>query len=606
MKRNIFYLYLTIGILILCVGCVRTGDKAMQSELAEAESVMFSRPDSALHLLQSMPMPSARRDEGEHALWCLLFTQAQYKQMMKIPSDSLIRIAYNYYLPTADARRKAMSALYMGGVNYDLGNVEEAIRYYLEAKSEMEKTDDYRLGYLVMSGLGDIYLYRDLTDYALDACTQAYDYAVKDSNERYQMASLKYLARCYCLLGDLTKAEDKYRQSSEIASKLNEENAYYSVQREIALIYTNSGQFDKSLKLLKSFPMAFQVSSLIGKNYLALHQLDSAYYYLNKGLRTDNIYVKESIYKYLYRLSSFPKYHQYMKTYCDSLLFYTDSIWALDKGKEIIAYKEKYDNEKLVSEKQRVELEKAHVTYWWMCTLLMACVLILFLLYIYFRKRISVHKKEEELTNLSLQLHEKELEVDRNELYIANLHLLYEESNKKEELWAEQQETLCKLEKENKQLHLEKKLLYEKIASYSISSYEVTNVKILSEQLYVLKKREQELCTKLLEQTSLLRRLHLKPVYLNEAELKNICSISDSIFQNFSHRLLRDIPSLSERELSLCCLIKLRFSITEISILLSIASASVSRLKLRVKNKINLELGDVLKDKSLDIWIWEY
>ena len=154
MKHSIIYLYLTISIVILGAGCGRKGSEAVLPELVKAESLMFARPDSALHLLQSMPMPSARRDESNHALWCLLVTQAQYKQMMHIPSDSLIRIAYDYYLPTSDARRKAMAALYMGGVNYNLGNVEEAIQYYLEAKSEMEKTDDYRLGYLVMSGLG--------------------------------------------------------------------------------------------------------------------------------------------------------------------------------------------------------------------------------------------------------------------------------------------------------------------------------------------------------------------------------------------------------------------------------------------------------------------
>ena len=152
-------------------------------------------------------MPSARWNKENHALWCLLVTQAKYKQQMKISSDSLVKIAYDYYKPTNNARRKAMSALYMGGVNYNLGNIEESIRFYLEAKTEMEKTNDYKLGYLVMSGLGNIYLYRDLTTYALEACTQAYDYAVMDSNKRYQMSALLFLARCYCLLDKLDIAE---------------------------------------------------------------------------------------------------------------------------------------------------------------------------------------------------------------------------------------------------------------------------------------------------------------------------------------------------------------------------------------------------------------
>lgn len=150
-------------------------------ELEQAEAVMFDRPDSALRILQAMPMPT---DKEQHALWCLLVTQAEYKQYLPIPSDSLIRIAYDYYKPTDDARRKAMAALYMGGVNYELKNIEEAMTYYLEAKDEVAHTDDYTLGYLVMSSLGNLYLYRDLTDYALEVIQKSYDYAVKTPHFR--------------------------------------------------------------------------------------------------------------------------------------------------------------------------------------------------------------------------------------------------------------------------------------------------------------------------------------------------------------------------------------------------------------------------------------
>ena len=241
-----------------------------------------------------------------------------------------------------------------------------------------------------------------------------------------------------------------------------------------------------------------------------------------------------------------------------------------------------------------------------MGTLFVALILIIVLFYVYVRKKVAIHKKEEELTFLALQLHEKELEVDKNESYIATLLLQYEESSKKEELLVEQKEMVDLLKKENEQLLIEKKLLHEKISSYSISSYEVTNVKILSDKLHFLEKREQELCMQVLSQNPVLHKLHLKPVYLNEAELKKVCNVADVIFQNFSQRLVEAVPSLSDHEVALCCLIKLRFSITEISILLSIASTSVSRSKLRIKNKIYSGMEDVPKDKSLDVWLWEY
>lgn len=344
----------------LNIRCSGNGkEKTPFPELVHAESVMFDHPDSALHILEAMPMPSARRDKENHALWCLLVTQAQYKQMIKIPSDSLIRIAYNYYKPTNNARRKAMSALYMGNINYELGNIEDAIQYYLEGKTEVEKTDDYKTGFLIMSSLADLYLFRDLADYALDACTKAYDYAVKDSNKRYQMASLKFLARCHCIADELPKAIEIYQKCSEIALEFGSTGYYYQIQSELALVYTNSGEAQKSQDLVKSFPKKFYPLLLAGTNYFRLNQYDSAYYYLNKALNTDNVYTKKETYRNLYRLGDIPQYRKYLKTYCDSLLFYTDSVMSLDKGKEIISYKEKYDHQKLITEQQRLKLEKA-------------------------------------------------------------------------------------------------------------------------------------------------------------------------------------------------------------------------------------------------------
>lgn len=608
MKQSI-YLYITIIFFLIISGCSRSGQVNKQiPELVKAEKVMFDHPDSALYILESMEKPSSRTDKENHALWCLLMTQAKYKLVMRFSSDSIVRIAYDYYKPTNNVRRKAMSALYMGDINYELGNIEESMQYYLEAKTSVEKTYDYKTGYLIMSSLGNLYLFRRLEDYALEAYTKAYDYAVKDSNKRYQMTTLRFLARCYCLTNELQKAIETYNQCVSIALELGleKDGYYYETQTEIALVYANSGDSEKSLELSKSLPIKYQSTLLIGRNYYYLNQYDSAYFYLKKSLNTNSIYTKELIYKLLYKICECPKYQQYLKNCCDSLLFYNDSILKLDKGKEIIVYKEKYNNEKLISEKQKLELEKSNITYWWMFTIVIVLLMIILLIYIYIRKRIAIHKKEEELTDLAFQLHKKELEVEKNESYIVELQSQFEKSNHQEELYIEQIEVLENLKKENQRLSIEKDMLHEKIATYSESFHELSNMKILSDKLMLLEKREKELCSLLLAQIPFLRKLHLHPVYLNDIELKDICKIADDIFKNFTQQLWKEVPLLSEHEIILCCMIKLRFSITEISVFLNIAPTSVSRSKLRIKNKIMSDLGVNFDGKSLDIWLWEY
>ena len=137
------------------------------------------------------------------------------------------------------------------------------------------------------------------------------------------MTALRYLARSYCLTNELTKAIDTYNQCASLALELGlgTDRYYYKVQTEIALVYSNSGNLEKSLILSKSLPVEYQSSLLIGSNYLMLNQYDSAYLYLNRALNTDNVYTKKETYRNLYRLGDIPQYRKYLKNYCDSLLF---------------------------------------------------------------------------------------------------------------------------------------------------------------------------------------------------------------------------------------------------------------------------------------------
>lgn len=618
MKKITHYiLYILIACTaLLNIQCSGNGkEKSPLPELVHAESVMFDHPDSALHILEAMPMPSARWDKENHALWCLLVTQAQYKQVMKIPSDSLVRIAYDYYKPTDNARRKAMSALYMGDINYELRNIEEAMQYYLEGKTEVEKTDDYKTGYLVMISLCKLYLYRDFADYALEACRKAYDYAVKDSNKRYQLASLKFLARCYCISDSLSKAIDTYHKCSELTLELELENYYYDIQSEIALVYKNKGDIEKSLEIIKSFPIKYQPALLTGKNYYLLGQQDSAYIYLNEALKTYNIYTKASAYEYLYKLGDTPKYRKYLKTYCDSLLFYNDSIIALDKGKEIIAYKEKYDHQKLITEQQRLKLEKADAQRMMFIITICLIVAIAVVAYLYqkrlVRKETTIRKQSEQLQDYMLQLHEYETQLMQNNRYMEEL---------KEQLSGQEMnsEELHEYREQIDSLQVENSRLSEKINSlqYHINDYsskldkarrEADKFRNLSEENLYLKQRERVLTDYVVDNDRLVKELREKCRVLETGEWQTLEQMCESTYSNFVSRLQGVCPTLTKQELHLCILIKLRFNNAQMSEIFGVNTTSVSQKKFRLKKHLSDTLQDGLPDEmTLDRWVAEF
>ena len=616
--RQIIYAIIILYSILIISGCNgnKTTNKLMP-ELEQAEKVMFDHPDSALHLLESMEIPSSQTDKENHALWCLLTSQAQVKLIMKISSDSLVRIAYDYYKPTNNARRKAMSALYMGDINYDLGNIEEAMQYYLEGKTEVEKTEDYKTGYLIMSSLGKLYLYRRLADYALEACTKAYDYAVKDSNKRYQMTSLQNLARCYCISDKLTEAIDIYHKCSDLALEIGYRNNqyYYDVQSEIALVYTNSLQYEKSLEILKTFPKIYQHNSLIGTNYLMLNQYDSAYLYLNKALNTDNVYTKKETYRNLYRLGDIPQYRKYLKTYCDSLLFYNDSIIALDKGKEIIAYKEKYDHQKLITEQQRLKLEKADAQRMMFIITICLIVVIAVVAYLYqkrlVRKETTIRKQSEQLQDYMLQLHEYETRLMQNNRYMEEL---------KEQLSGQEMnsEELHEYREQIDSLQVENSRLSEKINSlqYHINDYsskldkarrEADKFRNLSEENLYLKQRERVLTDYVVDNDRLVKELREKCRVLETGEWETLEQMCESTYSNFVSRLQGVCPTLTKQELHLCMLIKLRFNNAQMSEIFGVNTTSVSQKKFRLKKHLNDTLQDGLPDEmTLDRWVAEF
>lgn len=618
-KITHYILYILIAFTaLLNIQCSGNGkEKTPLPELVHAESVMFDHPDSALHILEDMPMPSARWDKENHALWCLLVTQAQVKQIIKISSDSLVRIAYDYYKPTDNARRKAMAALYMGDINYDLGNIEEAMQYYLEGKTEMEKTDDYKTGYLIMSSLGKLYLYRNFERYAFEACSKAYDYAVEDSNKRYQMVSLQYLARCYCLLDKLPAAIKTYQKCMEIALELGLENDkyYYGVQQETALVYTNSCEYEKSLSILRPFPVKYRSNSLIGKNLFSLGKLDSAFYYLNKALNTDNVYTKESVYRYLYRLCDNSKYRQYLKTYCDSLLYYNDSIIALDKGKEIIAYKEKYDHQKLITEQQRLKLEKADAQRMIFIITICLIVVIAVVAYLYqkrlVRKETTIRKQSEQLQDYMLQLHEYETQLMQNNRYMEELkeQLSGQEMNSDE--LHEYREQIDSLQVENGRLSEKINSLQHLINDYSSkldkARREADKFRNLSEENLYLKQRERVLTDYVVDNDRLVKELRERCRILKDREWEILEQMCESTYSNFVSRLQGVCPTLTKQELHLCLLIKLRFSNAQMSEIFGVNTTSVSQKKFRLKKHLSDALRGGLSDEmTLDRWVAEF
>lgn len=100
--------------------------------LRQAELLMHEYPDSAFILLQDSVDSSGLSGKNQ-ADWCLLLTQARNKCNKPHTSDSLIRIACEYYEANPNPERLMLAYYSMGRVNHELKDTLQAQNYYSKA-----------------------------------------------------------------------------------------------------------------------------------------------------------------------------------------------------------------------------------------------------------------------------------------------------------------------------------------------------------------------------------------------------------------------------------------------------------------------------------------
>ncbi|MDR3140973.1 MAG: hypothetical protein LBU37_04530 [Tannerellaceae bacterium] len=108
-------------------------------ELVRAEEQMDVNPDSAFILLEEIKKKSGDSlisktlSKKQYALWCLLLTQAQDKNRIAQTSDSLIRVAVDYFEKKNDAPHLMKAYYYNAVIYHDMGDSPRAQEYYLKA-----------------------------------------------------------------------------------------------------------------------------------------------------------------------------------------------------------------------------------------------------------------------------------------------------------------------------------------------------------------------------------------------------------------------------------------------------------------------------------------
>ncbi len=610
------YAGLIISIIISLISCTHNKNypTAFQPELAKAEAMMYRYPDSALHILQGI-QPDIPSENEQYATWALLMTQAQYKNQIE-QSDSLINIAYSYFTKHDNAQRKALALYYKGILRHESHHAEDALSFYLEAATEIEKTNDYQLGFLINSEVGLMYLYRKLNDYAMEYFEKAHHNAELSDNQTYIAFSFIYIARAFSQKKQYNKAIEYYEKAIKIGQVNNYPTILASAMNETSFLFLKTGENKKALQYAKDCIKIKKTDQRIfslGDTYRYLKMYDSAYFYLNQACLSPNIHTARSAYQALYYISQEEKDYKKAVEYSNKLWFYQDSIGKTDRNKALIEMQEKYDQQKIINENNLSQIKKDRIIRNVLIALIILSFIIAITNYLYQRKIVSqkqeISEKEEKIRYFTMKIHENETLINRNKMRIEELTIQMEGSLEIKEQWKEQNKIRQEIQQQNETLKLENNNLQNHISNYAQSlkekSKEQEAMEHLSKENQYLHKREAFLCNQLIKQTELFNKLKTTK-YIDNKLWQEIKEKIDLLFDNYTKRLCHQIPSLTDGDIQICCLIKLRFSNGDIANMLAISPTSVSKRKLRLKERIVQEIGSLGENQSLDLWLMEY
>ena len=279
----------------------------------------------------------------------------------------------------------------------------------------------------------------------------------------------------------------------------------------------------------------------------------------------------------------------------------------LDERKNIRQFKN--SNEQLTADALEMIVEQQRTQISLMFVLLVAFVLAMSIIIVVNLYRRKLRKSKEQINGFILIQQKNEGIIRHNEQMIADLQAQMADGQEAQEQLEESKAALLALQRHTEALRNENIGLQQRIEKYKHqpSEEEIEKLRANANRMHQLEERERELTAELANNNELMRKLREKPKFLGEAEWKKLADITNRVYNRFTERIKSQYPHLTEVDIQLCILLKLRFTVSQIAILTATSPSSVSVQKNRLKKRL-LQVDEHLFDngQTLDMYWWMY
>ncbi len=584
--------------------------------LCLADEQVEQNTDSLKKLLGNVQRPlELQREERLLYGWLLGYLHARRGTSMV--EDSLLVPLADSYIASQDTTRKLLSYWLKARYTGWLQKHEEAFTLYEEGfRKACELKDTFWMQEMLLEQ-GKMYRFV-WQDYS--SCTSTFRRIVSLKEQPLHTYSLGlsmalerndsavYYMNRAAELSMLEKdtAQDIFFLRNMMESQIYALNAYQEA------IHTAKRLIQENEHLrLNNNTLVESCYDCMTQSYLKMRKLDSAQYMLNKTDSMAQIMEfkhphTQNVLSLYQALIDYTRDHRFDLT---DMAQHNEILYEKLRDEQRNTYQLKGSNERLTADALVLMVEKQQTRFSLMVVLLVAVSLAMAIVIVVnlYRRKLRISK--EQINSFILTQQKNEGIIRRNEQMIADLQIQINDGQEVQEQLEEQKLALATLQQQTEVLRKENEGLQQRIEKYrhQPSEEEIKELRESASRMRQLEERERELTAELANNNELMRKLRENPKFLGAAEWKKLESITNRIYNNFTHRLKTQYGHLTEVDIQLCILIKLRFTVSQIAILTATSPSSVSVQKNRLKKRLLQKEEHLFEEgQTLDMYLWVY
>ena len=525
---------------ILACGCTTVPDK-----LQSAERLMETAPDSALHILQHIHAHKLY-STSDKALYALLMCQAQNKNNITVESDSLIKIATDFYTEK-DPERAGYAWLYRARIAANRGDADEQANNLLKAQAFAQITENYKLQGLVFNDKGGLYQSQRQYDSMIHYYRLSFQVFQRSEFTQNTIISLINLGYGYLFISKPDSAIRIYRLAEKLALPLHDTLMISSIYKSLGSAYFQQNNFQQALYYYRLAPITHiriydsNKWYLLAKAYIKTGELDSARNYLS---RVNELQQQAPDYYRLWQML-YEKEGNLKEALCaaNSIIRVKDSLNERKLSISFAGLEKKYKFQGLQLENQQLAIQNKQKGIFLLFILFAGSIFVMIVLF----WRLRVKKKQFDVQNELLEKEKAFVEIEKDKV---------------------------EKEKENSAL-LEKQMKLQSIILLNIEQHRKNSV----QQPGLWKNDSSEK-----------NAGHKNTLY------EEVIASMNLEYNDISLRLSNDFPALSKRDIFICCLLLAGFDTGMIATILDVKLESITKHRYRLRTKLHLQSSDNLVD----------